>query len=224
MIRISLLVMLMAPAAFAIDMAETAHNSTTCTGNSTGLAPVECAAWQELYDSSNGAKWEDCSKSRSDPCSCARAYGRGCTCINGHISRIDLGANRLSGPITSSLGKLSMLTFLDLAGNSLSEPITSSLGQLSMLTNLDLSHNSLSGSIPSSLGQLSMMTSLILVGNKLTGLVPALPFNQYDGACRLDAGSGYGTCTEPNCNHFKCPLPYSAKYCYSPTYIGVHCK
>jgi hypothetical protein len=44
-----------------------------CTGYSRtwGLARVECAAWQDLYDSTNGPKWNYCSDSRSDPCSCS---------------------------------------------------------------------------------------------------------------------------------------------------------
>jgi hypothetical protein len=31
-------------------------NATTCSGKSTDLAPAECAAWQELFDSTNGPK------------------------------------------------------------------------------------------------------------------------------------------------------------------------
>jgi hypothetical protein len=28
-----------------------------CTGQSAGLDPFECSAWQELYDSTNGKSW-----------------------------------------------------------------------------------------------------------------------------------------------------------------------
>jgi hypothetical protein len=37
-------------------MHDSTVNATTCSGKSTDLAPAECAAWQELFDSTNGPK------------------------------------------------------------------------------------------------------------------------------------------------------------------------
>jgi hypothetical protein len=35
----------------------------TCTGKIVGLVPAECAAWQELHDSTNGPNWfQKCSR------------------------------------------------------------------------------------------------------------------------------------------------------------------
>jgi hypothetical protein len=53
------------------------------------LAPAELAAWQDLYDSTNGPKWSHCSDSRSDPCSCS-GWGSvgGVTCTGGHITEM----------------------------------------------------------------------------------------------------------------------------------------
>jgi Leucine-rich repeat (LRR) protein len=94
------------------------------------------------------------------------------------------------------------------------------------ITYVQLYGNNLLGTIPSSLANLSKLTQLYLYGNQLKGLLPPLPFAQYtdngygDG-CFLDDPSD---CTEPNCNHFKCPLPAGHKRCKYNAYHGVHCK
>lgn len=43
-----------------------------CTGNSTKLAPKQCAAYMAMYDSTGGPEWTGKGKGcvRSDPCSC----------------------------------------------------------------------------------------------------------------------------------------------------------
>jgi hypothetical protein len=143
-----------------------------CSGKSAGLAAVECAAWQDFYDATNGPHWSECYDARSDPCSCSTSDAEA-NCTGGHI------------------------TYMYLPGNNLR------------------------GTIPSSLAKLSKLTVLALYDNRLTGLLPPLPFAQYTGGdpgygCHLDAPS----CTEPNCNHFKCPLPAGSKQCNG----GVHCK
>jgi Leucine-rich repeat (LRR) protein len=94
------------------------------------------------------------------------------------------------------------------------------------ITYLQLYGNNLFGTIPSSLANLSNLTTLYLYGNQLTGLLPPLPFAQYtdngygDG-CFLDDPSD---CKEPDCNHFKCPLPAGHKQCKYNGYRGVRCK
>jgi hypothetical protein len=95
------------------------------------------------------------------------------------------------------------------------------------ITYMVLATNNLRGTIPSSLAKLSKMTTLTLNNNRLTGLVPSLPFAQYTdrygGECVLDNPTG---CTEPNCNHFKCPLPAGSEQCKDASVSGpgVHCK
>jgi hypothetical protein len=61
----------------------------TCTGNSADLAGVECAAWQDFYDATNGPQWSHCSDARSDPCSCyIKDVGDPVACTGGHITRM----------------------------------------------------------------------------------------------------------------------------------------
>jgi hypothetical protein len=52
--------------------------------------PAELAAWQDLYDSTNGPKWSSCSDARSDPCSCSWGDGQGygVGCAGGHITEM----------------------------------------------------------------------------------------------------------------------------------------
>ena len=98
-------------------------------------------------------------------------------------------------------------------------PFTCSSFHLLLLpsnSNRNLGRNNLKGTIPSSLASLTQLTYIDLSDNALTGLVPPLPFKQYSNYCYLDAPDH---CVEPNCNHFKCPLPAGHLQCKT-----VHCK
>jgi hypothetical protein len=120
------------------------------------------------------------------------------------------------------------ITEMNFARNTLTGTIPSSLGSLTKLSSMDLHLNNLEGTIPSSLASMTKLTQIDLFDNALTGLVPALPFKQYSGdyGCFLDnpTGSGPNPCTEPNCNHFKCPLPAGSEQCKAYGSTGVHCK
>ena len=48
----------------------TNSDCTPCTGSSMKLPANQCAAWQDLFDSTQGNAWRFCNKSRTDPCSC----------------------------------------------------------------------------------------------------------------------------------------------------------
>jgi hypothetical protein len=89
------------------------------------------------------------------------------------------------------------------------------------ITQLQLFNSNLKGTIPSSLASLTQLTDLALGENALTGLVSLLPFKQYRDRCILDYP---GSCTEPNYNHFKCPLPAGSEQCKDAVGAGVHCK
>jgi Leucine-rich repeat (LRR) protein len=182
-----------------------------CVGGSRVLTLAQCGAWQDFFDATNGKGWKQYTGSRLDPCSCTDHV----MCANGDITQVKLGSNGLTGTISSSLELLTSLTILGLIGNGLTGTIPSSLGSLTSLTDLKLYGNELTGTIPSSLASLTSLTNILLDQNKLTGTVPPLPFVRYTGGCHLD----YSTCTEPNCNHFRCPLPAGSEHCDS-----VHCK
>jgi hypothetical protein len=87
---------------------------SSCTGNSSGLNAVSCAAWQDLAKATNITGWSSCSGAFLDPCSCG-----GVTCADGDITELDLSTNNLKGTIPSSLAWLTQLTDLDLRYNDL---------------------------------------------------------------------------------------------------------
>jgi hypothetical protein len=174
--------------------------TSECTGSSSGLNKVSCAAWQDLAKATNIAGWSECSGLLLDPCSCKIVGGEGVTCADGDITSMDLENNNLKGTIPSSLGSMTKLQTMDFGGNYLK------------------------GTIPSSLGSMTELITISLAYNTLTGLVPPLPFKQYSD-CVVDIPPGHYGCTEPHCNHFKCPLPARSEQCNSrPGAVDVHCK
>jgi hypothetical protein len=217
------------------------HCLGQCVGSSSTLTAAQCIAWQELFDSTNGREWTQCSDSRLDPCSCGGAScdpaqgtgGNYCVkCVDGDLTQVVLAGNGLVGTITAAIGSLQELTVLNLGSqgqglaNNLEGTIPSTIGTLNKLQFLRLYQNHLSGSIPTELGLLKDLTYLALGLNKLTGIIPPLPFAQYTVSCCLD---WHSICTEPYCNHFKCPLPPNSDQCKNqqhsgPTIPGVHCE
>ena len=80
----------------------------------------------------------------------------------GRVIKLELGWNKLSGPLPSELGQLSALQVLELYRNNATGLIPAELGQLGALTTLNLSDTLLSGPIPAELGQLKALTVLSL--------------------------------------------------------------
>jgi len=125
----------------------------------------------------------------------------GVRCSYGHVSRIVLDDNSLSGSIPAELGNLTNLTSLYLNFNSLTGSIPSELGNLTNLVFLSLNNNSLSGSIPAELGNLTKVTVLYLNNNSLTGSIPfelgnltnltdlSLNFNSLTGSIPFELGN-----------------------------------
>jgi Leucine-rich repeat (LRR) protein len=143
------------------------------------------------------------------------------------LSVIGLEGNSFNGTIPSFLGSLP-LKQLALDYNSLTGTIPASLGLLTKLQVLNLAGNGLTGTIPSRLTSLKALTLLYLFENKLTGLVPLLSlYPGTNGGCALDVPA---QCTQPYCNHFKCPLPPGSDKCKwrsttgGADHPGVHCE
>ncbi|CAM0909279.1 unnamed protein product [Alopecurus aequalis] len=87
---------------------------------------------------------------------------------------IELDGNKLSGPMPSSIARLSpKLQALILAGNRISGVIPPGIGNLVGLQMLDLGYNLLTGVIPDGIGKLKDLQGLQLRGNELTGPVPS---------------------------------------------------
>jgi hypothetical protein len=204
----------MLPIIFAFLCVFAAANSTTtahvCTGKSRSLNSAECAAYQDLFDATNGNGWKYCSDSRLDPCSCHGDEYHQITC--------------------ATSGRSTTITEMVFDTNNLTGTIPSSLNEMRGLVELNLVQNNLRGTIPSSLVSMTGLVYLSISENKLTGKVPPLPFAQYTTGCVIDVPAARHFnrsigCNEPNCNHFTCPLPTESVKCQMPDQsAGVHCK
>jgi Leucine-rich repeat (LRR) protein len=139
-----------------------------CADEVTEIPEVECEALIAFYNSTNGDYWprNEGWKATNTPCS-----WYGITCDDGHVTRLQLRNNGLSGSIPSELGNLSHLHSLYLYNNQLSS-IPAELGNLSNLSMLQLSYNKLS-SIPAELGNLSSLEFLSLGDNEQLSFIPA---------------------------------------------------
>ncbi len=79
----------------------------------------ECQALLLLYESTNGPQWQEQTNwlqrtSPISPCDWA-----GVRCAGGHVTRLLLAGNNLTGPLPRGLGQFSFLTHLHLANNGL---------------------------------------------------------------------------------------------------------
>jgi Leucine-rich repeat (LRR) protein len=135
----------------------------------TEIPQAECEALVALYNSTNGANWSNNSGwlDTNTPCN-----WYGVTCSAGHVTRLWLCENQLSGSIPPQLDNLANLQQLWLIGNQLSGSIPPELGNLASLEDLHLCNNQFSGSIPPELGNLANLQRLDLCGNPLSGNIP----------------------------------------------------
>uniref|UniRef100_A0A2N9I3P3 non-specific serine/threonine protein kinase n=1 Tax=Fagus sylvatica TaxID=28930 RepID=A0A2N9I3P3_FAGSY len=99
-----------------------------------------------------------------------------------------LDSNQINGSIPPEIGNLKNLSVLYLSNNRLTGPIPSSLVDLTELTDLSLSSNQIHGSIPPEIGNLKNLRSLFLSNNSLTGSIP-LSLVDLTNLVSLDLGS-----------------------------------
>jgi hypothetical protein len=52
----------------------------TCTGSSTQLPALQCAAWIKFYDGTTGDGWTHCQGTRTNPCACLGSDGKSPAC------------------------------------------------------------------------------------------------------------------------------------------------
>nr|GME05593.1 leucine-rich repeat receptor-like tyrosine-protein kinase PXC3 [Ipomoea batatas] len=90
-----------------------------------------------------------------------------------NLLELQLGNNQLSGFIPEMPMQLQIA--LNLSHNLFTGPIPTTLARLTALEVLDLSNNTFSGQIPESMTRMSGLTHLILANNHLSGVVPMFP-------------------------------------------------
>ncbi|XP_021626631.1 receptor-like protein Cf-9 homolog [Manihot esculenta] len=88
------------------------------------------------------------------------------------FTTIDLSANKFTGNIPWSIGKLVSLKQLNLSHNYLTGNIPPDLGKLINLESLDLSSNTLTGKIPTDLVDLIFLSVFRVSHNQLAGRIP----------------------------------------------------
>ena len=156
------------------------------------ISPKECQALVRLYESTNGAAWNDNSGWLANDFPC-NWYG--VICERGHVVELQLFYNGLTGSLPPEIGDLNQLTSLYLDDNRLSGSLPAEIENLTELqlarlggnqfdripleffgirnlAFLDLHGNQLSGEIPSEIGNLSSLQELNLSSNHFTGSLP----------------------------------------------------
>ena len=111
--------------------------------------------------------------------------------LHSTLTNLNVGRNRLHGPIPSELGLLSLLESLIVVSSGQSGPIPIELGALVFLQELDLSFNRLTGPIPSQLGSMTSMVEMKLNNNLLAGLIPS-ELGSLSSLSRLDLRANNG--------------------------------
>jgi subtilisin family serine protease len=136
--------------------------------NVTDISKKECKALVALYDSTDGANWEDNTgwKVTNTPCN-----WYGVTCKNGSVEKLELSSNNLNGSISAKFFKLKTLEILDLSYNEIDASILNNVKKLKNLETLWLNNCKLSGKFPNSLMKLKKLTDLDLYDNCLISRV-----------------------------------------------------
>jgi hypothetical protein len=118
---------------------ELGNDATDCAAV-TEIPVVECEALIALYNSTDGANWNNNMgwNVTQTPCSWF-----GVTCQGGYVTGLSLGDNNLKGAISKKLSKLKKLKMLLLNNNNLNGKIPKSLMKLNKLIELDLNDNCL---------------------------------------------------------------------------------
>src|SRR5687768_579906 len=108
------------------------------------IPSAERAALVDLYQSTNGAGWDENAKWLSNEPECTW-YGVTCDETQSNVIDLALYYNNLDGTLPPSIGNLSKVRSLQFAGNQLRGEVPASLGALKQLEILYLDDNQLEG-------------------------------------------------------------------------------
>jgi Leucine-rich repeat (LRR) protein len=133
----------------------------------TEISISECEALQDLYNSTDGANWQDNTGwlVSNTPCSW---FGIVCD-GSGKLTEIHLQENKLQGQLPETIGYLSDLEYLNVSDNELTGAVPNSIGFLANLTGLWVGGNQIT-SLPGFIGNCSQLTHLDLRKNQISSL------------------------------------------------------
>jgi Leucine-rich repeat (LRR) protein len=146
------------------------------------LPASERAALIALYNSTDGDGWSHNSGWKTPPLESDGfgAYGSegswfGVTVSGGHVTKLDLNWNGMSGTLPTEIGNLPYLDYFDVNDShyGLTGVIPSQIGNLTRLKFCGLGDDEFSGSIPSTIGNLTQLEYLYLHDNDLSGPIPS---------------------------------------------------
>jgi hypothetical protein len=146
------------------------------------LPASERAALIALYNSTDGNGWSHNSGWKTPPLESDGfgAYGSegswfGVTVSGGHVTKLDLNWNGMSGTLPTEIGNLPYLDYFDVNDShyGLIGVIPSQIGNLTRLKFCGLGDDEFSGSIPSTIGNLTQLEYLYLHDNDLSGPIPS---------------------------------------------------
>ncbi|MBN2006864.1 MAG: hypothetical protein JXA21_26155 [Anaerolineae bacterium] len=133
---------------------QTAYDCSTATG----LPQSECEALVALYNATGGDSWYNHTGwlQTTTPCT-----WYGVTCTDGHVTRLVLSGNDMSGALPPEIGNLTALEELSLDLNALTA-LPAEIGNLTMLKRLDLSSGNALTTLPAAIGNLTALEYLDL--------------------------------------------------------------
>ena len=126
-------------------------------------------ALEMLYETAHGGRWRQNARWLSVHHVC---HWQGVECLDGEITSIDLGGNRVAGVLPPELASLTKLRVLNIDESHLSGTLPTQLGLLLDLETILLATNpSLSGTLPHSLAKLTKLRTLDVSGSALSGSI-----------------------------------------------------
>jgi len=139
--------------------------------NALGIPDSEYNALVAIYRSTGGPAW-----THNDNWLTSNPNWYGVTITNGHVTRLSLQDNNITGTLPAAIGDLPCLVELWMYNNSnnhLTGPIPPEIGNLRSVQVINLFNNKLTGNIPAEMGNLTELRWLSLHYNQLTGEIPA---------------------------------------------------
>jgi len=160
----------------------------------TELPPQERAALIALYNATGGDAWTNNTGWKTPPLHTdgfalpgTENDWYGVDVSQGHVIKINIGNNNLTGQLPPEIGLFPNLTELGFPSNALSGSLPAELGNLTSLNYIVITSNNLTGPVPATLGNLAQLKGLFLSYNDLTGPIPA-PLGQLIALEELDLG------------------------------------